>query len=109
MSFRSKIEYKIPYIIKFLKLQIYVGICVPLTIFELYKIFCKPGHETSIRIWICVLLLVEFAGYYMDVVQFGFHFIYMNFFINIKQRYYLTIMNKFIAMKSYFYYKNIDF
>ena len=88
-----------------MEFEVNIAFTFPLVGFEIYKIFFQPGYSTRPRHWFCAICSLCFLHYFMAVVQIGIYFIFTNFFINIKQKYYLVLMNKFIELKSYNLYR----
>ena len=107
LKFHSKIHSKIPYFSKFAKFQLNLALSIPLITIEIYKIIYVEDHQTKFRTWFCAMLYAAFVHYYIEILLIGVYFVLTNFFLNIKQNYYIFLISSFSKFKSYIYYREM--
>ena len=107
LNFNCRTESKVRYCSAYIEIQLYLAYTVPLLIIEAYKTIFYEGYEIKYRVWNCGTLSLFYVHFFMIASRMGFQFVYLNLFINVKQRYYLTSMKPSLKFNNYCYFKGL--
>ena len=100
-----KTKHKFEICEKIFEIQINTAYSFPMMIYEFYRIFYVTGYKTSIRVWVCLLLMLKFSHDFVLPIMISFYFIIINIFLNIKQRHMISSIEHFLKFK---YFSNFD-